>query len=94
MYAEVSCGRLVVVASESQAKSLIQQLSMQIENISADYQKAAEEAGFETQWSVLVACAVLAVITISIFIMISVSLTRSLTQTKNVMDRLSQGALD
>ncbi len=82
-----------LVTSESQAKSLIEMLSKQIESISETYQMQAEKAGTQTQWSVLVACAVLAVITISIFIMLSVSLTRSLTQTKAVMDRLSQGDL-
>jgi len=83
----------LLAASEIQAKKLIQQLSVQIEQMSQDYQLAAEQAGVQTQWSVLVACAVLAVITISIFVMLSISLTRSLTQTKTVMERLSQGDL-
>ncbi|WP_165310855.1 methyl-accepting chemotaxis protein [Vibrio ziniensis] len=82
-----------LIISESQAKSLIETLSKQIESISETYQMQAEQVGTQTQWSVLVACAVLAVITISIFIMLSVSLTRSLTQTKAVMERLSQGDL-
>ncbi|MEI8655868.1 MULTISPECIES: methyl-accepting chemotaxis protein [Vibrio] len=79
--------------SESQAKSLIENLSKQIGDISETYQRQAEHAGVQTQWSVLVACAVLAVITISIFVMLSISLTRSLSQTKAVMERLSQGDL-
>ncbi len=83
----------LLAATESQAKTLIQDLSLQIEKISEQYQSEAEHAGLKTQWSVLVACAVLAVITISIFVMLSISLTRSLAQTKTVMDRLSQGDL-
>ncbi len=83
----------LLTASEIQAKNLIQQLSVQIEQMSEDYQLAAEQSGVQTQWSVLVACAVLAIITISIFVMLSISLTRSLTQTKTVMERLSQGDL-
>lgn len=82
-----------LVTSETQAKELIERLSKQIESISATYQMQAKQVGTQTQWSVLVACAVLAVITISIFIMLSISLTRSLTQTKAVMDRLSEGDL-
>ncbi len=83
----------MLISSESQSKALIQDLSKQIENISKDYQTDAEQSGTQTQWSVLVACAVLAVITISIFVMLSVSLTRALKQTKTVMERLSQGDL-
>lgn len=82
-----------LATSEAQAKDLIEHLSKQIESISETYQTQAEQVGTQTQWSVLVACAVLAVITISIFIMLSISLTRSLTQTKSVMDRLSEGDL-
>ncbi|MFV0450497.1 MAG: methyl-accepting chemotaxis protein [Vibrio sp.] len=82
-----------LATSEAQAKDLIEHLSKQIESISEAYQTQAEQVGTQTQWSVLVACAVLAVITISIFIMLSISLTRSLTQTKSVMDRLSEGDL-
>ncbi len=83
----------LLVTTEIQAKTLIQNLSVQIEAMSTEYQTEAEHAGTQTQWSVLVACAVLAVVTISIFVMLSISLTRSLRQTKTVMDRLSQGDL-
>jgi len=82
-----------LIATESQAKTLIEELSRQIEGMSGQFQTQAEQAGVQTQWSVLVACAVLAVVTISIFVMLSISLTRSLTQTKNVLERLSEGDL-
>ncbi|MBF8999999.1 methyl-accepting chemotaxis protein [Vibrio nitrifigilis] len=82
-----------LLAGEAKASDIIHAISGDIEKLSAKYQAEAAQSGDVTLWSVLIACAVLALVTISIFVMQSVSLTRSLSQTKRVLDKLSQGDL-
>lgn len=90
---QVKVQEAALVNSETQAQSLIESISEKLEAMSGRYQSAADRAGSNTLWSVLVACAVLAVITISIFVMLSLSLSRSLSQTKAILERLSGGDL-
>ncbi|WP_172562052.1 methyl-accepting chemotaxis protein [Vibrio furnissii] len=90
---QVKVQEAALVNSETQAQSLIESISEKLETMSGRYQSAADRAGSNTLWSVLVACAVLAVITISIFVMLSLSLSRSLSQTKAILERLSGGDL-
>ena len=82
-----------LLAGEAKASDIIHAISGDIEKLSAKYQAEAAQSGDVTLWSVLIACAVLALVTISIFVMQSVSLTRSLSQTKRVLEKLSQGDL-
>ena len=82
-----------LIESEAAARSVIASISQNIEKLSAKYQGQAAQTGNTTLWSVLIACAVLALVTISIFMMLSMSLTRSLAQTKRVLEQLSEGDL-
>ena len=82
-----------LMGGEVEARSVIAGISQNIESLSAQHQQQAAHTGTTTLWSVLIACAVLALVTISIFMMLSVSLTRSLAQTKRVLDKLSRGDL-
>ncbi|EGA71881.1 methyl-accepting chemotaxis protein [Vibrio sinaloensis DSM 21326] len=72
---------------------LISAITSELGDISMTYQSSAESASEQTQWSVLVACVLLAVFTVAIFIMQSTSLSRSLTKTREVLHSLSAGDL-
>ncbi len=80
-------------ASEQAVQQLIQNASEQLKTVSHDYQQTAHREATQTLWSVMAACALLAAITITIFITLRLSLTRALTQTKIFLDALSQGDL-
>ncbi|CAH8217404.1 methyl-accepting chemotaxis protein [Vibrio aestuarianus] len=82
-----------LILSENQAKKVIQDISTKLASLSLQYQQSARKSAAQTQWSVLGACAVLAVLTISIFVTLNLSLTRSLTQTIQVLKSISQGDL-
>ncbi|NGZ19028.1 methyl-accepting chemotaxis protein [Vibrio aestuarianus] len=82
-----------LILSENQAKKVIQDISTKLASLSLQYQQSARKSAAQTQWSVLGACAVLAVLTISIFDTLNLSLTRSLTQTIQVLKSISQGDL-
>lgn len=82
-----------LLATESQAEELISSVTQRLKEVSSDYRETAHNDSNQTLWSVLAACAILAAVTILIFVMIGVSLTRSLTQTKAVLDALSKGDL-
>ncbi|CAH8197537.1 methyl-accepting chemotaxis protein [Vibrio aestuarianus] len=82
-----------LILSENQAKKVIQDISTKLDSLSLQYQQSARKSAAQTQWSVLGACAVLAVLTISIFVTLNLSLTRSLTQTIQVLKSISQGDL-
>ncbi|MDE1249971.1 methyl-accepting chemotaxis protein [Vibrio aestuarianus] len=82
-----------LILSENQAKKVIQDISTKLASLSLQYQQSARKSAAQTQWSVLGACAVLAVLTISIFVTLNLSLTRLLTQTIQVLKSISQGDL-
>lgn len=82
-----------LILSENQAKKVIQDISTKLASLSLQYQQSARKSAAQTQWSVLGACAILAVLTISIFVTLNLSLTRSLTQTIQVLKSISQGDL-
>ncbi|MDW6003698.1 methyl-accepting chemotaxis protein [Vibrio mangrovi] len=82
-----------LAASEQAAQELIHNVSDKLKSVSRDYQQTAHREATQTLWSVMAACAALAVITITIFVTLRLSLTRSLTQTKTFLDALSQGDL-
>ncbi|NOH80460.1 methyl-accepting chemotaxis protein [Vibrio sp. RE86] len=73
--------------------TLITDITSELGGISNRYQQVAESASTQTIWSILVACVVLAILTITIFGMQSASLSRSLNRTKEVLNRVSTGDL-
>ncbi len=80
-------------SAEAQAQESIQTISAQLTSISDKYQVSAAQDASNTTWSLLVAFVVLAVITISLAATISLSMNRSLRQTKRVLESLSAGDL-
>ncbi|POC54088.1 methyl-accepting chemotaxis protein [Vibrio vulnificus] len=79
--------------NQREAINLIQQASEQLNAVAGDQQQRAACSASETQWSVLIALAALAVFTIVIFLSISVSLTRSLDRISQVIKAVSNGDL-
>jgi methyl-accepting chemotaxis protein len=79
--------------SKNQMTQLISNITSELRGISDNYQQIAENSSSQTMWSIMVACVVLAVFTISIFGMQSASMSRSLNRTKEVLLSLSQGDL-
>lgn len=82
-----------LLVSKSTLTQIIASITSELGVISAQYQASAEKASSQTQWSILFACVVLAVLTIAIFIMQSTSLSRSLSKTREVLHGLSAGDL-
>ncbi|MCU8266811.1 methyl-accepting chemotaxis protein [Vibrio vulnificus] len=79
--------------NQREAINLIQQASEQLNAVADDQQQRAASSASETQWSVLIALAALAVFTIVIFLSISVSPTRSLDRISQVIKAVSNGDL-
>jgi len=75
------------------AQKVMESASSQLIEMSHRYQHNAHNEANEAKLSVLVACFALAIITILIFVMISVSMTRSLKQTTQMLDKVSRGDL-
>jgi len=82
-----------LLSTKSTLTQLIGSITNELGDISNQYQTSAESVSEQTLWSVLVACVILAVLTIAIFIMQSTSLSRSLTKTREVLNSVSQGDL-
>tara|TARA_Y100001960_G_C14770641_1_gene879771 strand:- start:676 stop:2556 length:1881 start_codon:yes stop_codon:yes gene_type:complete len=82
-----------LLASKSTLTQIIASITSDLGTISEQYQSSAEKASSQTQWSILIACIVLAVLTIAIFIMQNSSLSRSLSKTREVLHGLSAGDL-
>ncbi|WP_038172696.1 MULTISPECIES: methyl-accepting chemotaxis protein [Vibrio] len=72
---------------------LIGSITSDLGGISARYQNVAENTSQQTLWSILVACVILAVFTITISALQSASLSRSLNRTKEILYSLSTGDL-
>ncbi|KLN64660.1 methyl-accepting chemotaxis protein [Vibrio sp. VPAP30] len=82
-----------LLSSKSQLTQLIATITNDLEGISTQYQSSAEKTSEQTLWSILVACVVLAVFTVAIFVMQSTSLAKSLARTRKVLHGLSNGDL-
>ncbi|WP_341662973.1 methyl-accepting chemotaxis protein [Vibrio sp.] len=82
-----------LISTKMQLKTIIAAATGELGTISAQYQSSAENSSGQTIWSIMVACIVLAVFTISIFIMQSSSLSRSLAKTREILHNLSEGDL-
>ncbi|NOH71010.1 methyl-accepting chemotaxis protein [Vibrio pectenicida] len=82
-----------LISTKMQLKTLIVAVTGELGAISDKYQSSAEKSSQQTVWSILVACIILAVFTITIFIMQSSSLSRSLVKTRKIIHNLSEGDL-
>ncbi|MEZ9231207.1 methyl-accepting chemotaxis protein [Vibrio amylolyticus] len=79
--------------SESRLTTVIKNVTDILAGITTEYENNAENSATQTQWYVLIACALLAVFTIAIFITISVTLTRSVKQTGSILSEVAKGNL-
>ncbi|MDA0117960.1 methyl-accepting chemotaxis protein [Vibrio sp. T11.5] len=82
-----------LISTKMQLTQLIAAVTSELSGISSQYQLSAEKSSEQTLWSILVACIVLAVLTIAIFIMQSTSLSRSLNKTREILHNVSAGDL-
>ncbi|MCG9579825.1 methyl-accepting chemotaxis protein [Vibrio tubiashii] len=82
-----------LLTSKAQLTQLIASITDELGSISQQYQSSAENTSEQTLWSVLVACVLLAVFTVAIFIMQSTSLAKSLARTRQVLHGVSSGDL-
>ncbi|MCO7034787.1 methyl-accepting chemotaxis protein, partial [Vibrio paracholerae] len=62
--------------SEAKAQGVIESTAQRLDEVSGHYQSLAEKAGEQTLLSILVACVILAVLTILLFMMVSFSLSK------------------
>ncbi len=65
----------------------------ELKAISTEFETSARNSSEQIQWSVLIACAVLAIFTIAIFITMSTTLTKALKQTGDVLKGMEKGDL-
>ncbi|MGX1925306.1 methyl-accepting chemotaxis protein [Vibrio sp. NH-7] len=82
-----------LLVSKAQLTKIIGAITLELASLSEQYQTSATKASNQTLWSILVACTVLAVLTITIFVMQSSSLSRSLNKTREVLSGVSAGDL-
>ncbi|MEF1173630.1 methyl-accepting chemotaxis protein, partial [Vibrio sinaloensis] len=82
-----------LLVSKAQLTKIIGAITLELASLSEQYQTSATKASNQTLWSILVACTVLAVLTITIFVMQSSSLSRSLNKTRKVLSGVSAGDL-
>ncbi|MBN3492783.1 methyl-accepting chemotaxis protein [Vibrio neptunius] len=82
-----------LISTKMRLTQLIAAVTSELSGISSQYQLSAEKSSEQTLWSILVACIVLAVLTIAIFIMQSTSLSRSLNKTREILHNVSAGDL-
>lgn len=82
-----------LLSSEATAQGVIESTAQRLEEVSSRYQSLAEKAGEQTLLSILVACVILAVLTVLLFMMVSFSLSKALTQIGRVLEKLSSGDL-
>lgn len=82
-----------LLSSEATAQGVIESSAQRLEEVSSRYQSLAEKAGEQTLLSILVACVILAVLTVLLFMMVSFSLSKALTQIGRVLEKLSSGDL-
>ncbi|OEF08239.1 methyl-accepting chemotaxis protein [Vibrio genomosp. F10] len=79
--------------SELRLKTVIGDVTDTLASITTEYIGKAEKSAAQTQWSVLIACAALAVFTIAIFMTISGTLTRSVKQISTILSGVAKGDL-
>lgn len=79
--------------SEQMIMQGIQLATEELRAISTEFETSAKSSSGQIQWSVLIACAVLAIFTIAIFITMSATLTKALKQTGDLLKDMEKGDL-
>jgi methyl-accepting chemotaxis protein len=82
-----------LAAVESHAKQSIDDIAHKLKVMSSEYQASANSGASKTLWSVLTACALLAMLTMAIFASLGVTLNRSIAQIRGILQRVSDGDL-
>lgn len=85
--------QIQLAEGEEQVQSLIEGIAQKLQQLSIQHQKQADDSATATLWSVLVACAILAIVTLALFTMQNLSVGRALRQIKAVLESLSRGDL-
>jgi methyl-accepting chemotaxis protein len=80
-------------SSQDAVLQVVDQITSELGAISTRYQTSADKTAQVSLWSVLIACSVLAVITVAIFIMLSMSIARALSKTNTALKSISKGNL-
>jgi len=80
-------------SQQDSVKSIINDLSGQLGKISDKYQDSAQETSDKVQWSVMLACIVLAAVTLFIFITLNSSIARSVLSISTLLEAMSNGDL-
>ncbi len=80
-------------SSQGEVLAVVSQISEQLATINLSYQDSAASSAQITQWSVLVACGVLALVAIIIFVTLALSLTKALSETNRALESMSTGNL-
>lgn len=79
--------------SQENVLSTIDNVDLKLEAMAELYQEQSSDAASTTLISTTVACFILAAITLSIFMTLSISITRALTRTTGVLEAMSSGNL-
>lgn len=82
-----------LLTSKAALTQLVASITSELGDIGVEYQNSADQVSEQTLWSVLIACVVLALLTVAIFVVQSASLSQSLTRTRAILHSLSQGDL-
>lgn len=82
-----------LTASQSAVLDVVSKISQQLAEIRNSNQILAADASNRAKWSVLAACIALAILTITIFLLVGISMRRSLGQTSQILECISSGDL-
>ncbi|MGD8111100.1 methyl-accepting chemotaxis protein [Vibrio sp. TRT 17S01] len=82
-----------LLVNESNFTSVINETTLTLGTMSSEFQVSADNAASETTWSVVFACAILAIFTVAIFMTASISLSKSLKQISQILQAISKGDL-
>ncbi|SON49675.1 methyl-accepting chemotaxis protein [Vibrio tapetis] len=80
-------------SQQDSVKNLIHDISGKLGEISESYQISASEKSTQTELSVLIACVVLAMVTLLIFVTLNRSISRSVAAVSHVLEGMSNGDL-
>lgn len=79
--------------SQDQLLSRVSEISSELGAMSQQYQSSAASTADTTLWSVLIACSILAIFTVAIFVTLSLSMTKALRQSNQALKAISKGNL-
>ncbi len=90
---QVEASEQQMLSTESQMKAVVANASQALETLSHSYTDVAQQDAQHTVWSVLFACAVLAVFAVTSSALLGAQQRRALLQTNQVMQAVSAGDL-